>query len=149
MNCNKVIEISNHIAAYISQKADGSFTFQSGDKLNKLIEKHKDLNNYGVYRFRANTEDGEILYIGHSGTASSCKFKKQKLSKRIMLKQEGRCRQEFFEEQIKKTENKLTSIIIEWFIIKEDEILPAYVKALLIQEFWKENKRLPKWNKTF
>ena len=88
MNCNKVIEISNHIAAYISQKADGSFTFQSGDKLNKLIEKHKDLNNYGVYRFRANTEDGEILYIGHSGTASSSKFKKQKLSKRIMLKQE-------------------------------------------------------------
>jgi hypothetical protein len=103
----------------------------------------------GVYRMYANTKDGELLYIGKCGTVScNGTYKKQMLRERLNNKQEGLSRKKFLEGKIK-SECSLNAIIIEWYILKDASILPAYLEAILIQSYFDVNKKLPRWNKTF
>lgn len=105
---------------------------------------------YGAYRFRANTPDGEILYIGKGGTSNNDgSFKEQQLRKRLNSKQDGVRRVQFMKKKLKESNGKLQKIIIEWFILKDPSVLPAYLEAYLIQQFYAEHHRLPAWNEAF
>lgn len=50
----------------------------------------------------------------------------------------------------KMEENKeIQQIFIEWYIIDEQKYLPAFIEALLLQDYYTENSCLPIWNNKF
>ena len=129
-------------------KAKGYCSFRMGDSLRKQT---KDIpaGGSGVYIFRKNTEIGDILYIGKSGTIlQKGSFKSQDLRKRLNNKQDGIKREDFFAKKIKE-DTKIEQIIIEWYIIDERKYLPGLIEALLLQDYFTQHSCLPIWNKEF
>lgn len=125
----------------------GYFTFKIGDSLS---QKTKEIpNGYGAYRIYANSNEGELLYIGKGGTVhTDGSFDKQPLKERLNNIQENMRREKFFIKKI--NENKhLKALYIEWFIIDEKLFLPAYYEAALIQDYYSKHSELPKWNKKY
>lgn len=136
-NYKDILENCNH----------GVCTFSATDKLSSQISSIPD--GYGVYIIYANTVEGEILYIGKSGTLEKDgTYKKQNLRERINNKQSGKKRRLFFKE-ILDSDPSLKKLVIEWFIIDEKKILPAYVEACLVQEYFEKKGKLPCQNKSF
>ena len=126
----------------------GYCSFKLGDDL------RKQTNNipagYGVYIFHKNTEDGDILYIGKSGTIlQNGNFKVQDLRKRLNNKQDGKQkRQDFLSKKINE-DAEIQQIFIEWYIIDERKYLPGLIEALLLQDYYTKHSCLPIWNKEF
>lgn len=73
-------------------------------------------SGYGVYIFHRNVEDGDILYIGKSGTVlqNGC-YKTQGLRDRLNNKQDGMKREEFLRMKMNE-DNTIQKIFIEWYI---------------------------------
>lgn len=136
-NYKDILENCNH----------GVCTFSATDKLSLQISSIPD--GYGVYKICANTPEGEILYIGRSGTLEKDgTYKEQNLRERINNKQCGKKRQIFFKE-ILDSDPSLEQLVIEWFIIDEKKVLPAYVEACLMQEYFEKKGKLPCINNSF
>ncbi len=130
-------------------KNKGYFTFSKGEK---LYEQSKNVPNLpGVYIVESIVgTKKEIVYIGKSGTyLGEGQFSKQLLRRRINNSHDSKPRQAYFEEKLKS--EAIESLKLSWFVTFDDtnKDLPAYVESLLIQAFFDENKRLPKWNKKF
>lgn len=94
-------------------------------------------SGYGVYIFHRNVEDGDILYIGKSGTVlqNGC-YKTQGLRDRLNNKQDGMKREEFLRMKMNE-DNTIQKIFIEWYIIDERKYLPGLIEALLLQDYFK------------
>ena len=126
----------------------GSYAFLPGDKLSK---KNNAPDSYGVYLFFALKADkSELVYIGKSGTISqNGEFSKQALKQRLLNKQDGMKRQDFFDSRIEK--EQLDGIKVEWYVTvdKGKIVLPGYVEAVLLQTFYTAFGKLPKWNEKF
>lgn len=125
----------------------GSFIFSLGNRLAEVSSSVP--HSPGVYIVEINPTK-EIVYIGRSGTYNQRgQFSKQLLQKRINNSHDGKSRQNYFEEKLK-TE-RVNSIKISWYVTfdKKHTDLPAYVEALLMNEFFRKHKKLPKWNKGF
>ena len=138
-----MVEINKYIKNLIKHG------FCSFKKENSLSDVTADIPaGYGVFILRKNKEDGEILYVGYSGTfdKKTRKFKKQQLKGRIINKH-GKQRREDFLIQKMKEDSTLQQIIIEWYIIDENKYLPSDVKKDLLQGYYLKHKRLPIWNK--
>lgn len=136
-NYKDILENCNH----------GVCTFSATDKLSLQTSSIPD--GYGVYKICANTPEGEILYIGRSGTLEKDgTYKEQNLRERINNKQCGKKRQIFFKE-ILDSDPSLEQLVIEWFIIDEKKVLPAYVEACLMQEYFEKKGKLPCINNSF
>lgn len=130
-------------------KNQGHFFFQQGDS---LVEKSKDVPNLpGVYYIlRLANGAVDLVYIGKSGTLlQTGNFKNQLLQKRINNKQEGIKRQIFFEQKIE--EESIDALDIYWFVTYDNEQndLPAFVKASIMQRYFDVHGHLPPWNKEF
>ena len=105
---------------------------------------------YGVYLFHRNSKDGEILYIGKSGTITvEGTFGEQSLKKRINNKKSKNLKREDWLIEQFNNDSSLKRIYIEWLVIDEKQYLPGYVEACLIQQFYNQYKRLPLWNNRF
>ncbi|WP_297032741.1 hypothetical protein [Prevotella sp.] len=131
----------------IEYKAKGYCSFRLGDFLNRQTENIPA--GYGVYLFRKNTEDGDILYIGKSGTMlQNGSYKAQYLRKRLNNKQDGIKREDFLSEKIKEN-TEIWQIIIEWYIIDERKHLPGLIEAILLQGYYTQHSCLPIWNNEF
>ena len=126
-------------------KARGYCSFKRDDVLSKVTANIPD--GYGVFILRKNNEDGDILYIGYSGTidAKTGEFKRQQLRKRINNKHGKQRRQDFLRQQMKE-DSTLQKIIVEWCILDEKKCFPADVKEDLLCSL-AQNNRWPKWNK--
>lgn len=125
----------------------GVCSFKDGDSLKKQTEEIP--HGLGVYRFRKNTSNGDILYIGKSGTILQQGIPKaQELKKRLNNQQAGIQREKFLLQKLKE-DKKINKIIIEWFIIDAKKHLPGFVEAKLLQEYYSKYSRLPIWNKEF
>ena len=125
----------------------GYNSFRLGDSLKKQTE---DIpTGYGVYIFHKNVNDGDILYIGKSGTIlqNGC-FKAQYLRGRLNNQQDGMRREDFLLKKINE-DNEIQQIVIEWYIINEQKYLPSLIEAQLLQEYYTQNLCLPIWNKDF
>jgi hypothetical protein len=127
----------------------GEFSFKKDDKLNMVSSKLPETP--GVYIFSViKDKKEEVVYIGKSGTLeqNGC-FKKQFLRKRLNNKQDGLKRQDYFERKIEIEE--LESIKVYWAVTfdENNSDLPAFVEANLLQLFFRENMKLPRWNKSF
>ena len=131
---------------YIIKK--GYFSFKKGYNLSQLT---KDIpEGYGAYVFHKNTIDGEILYIGKSGTVNQNGSKhRQNLKKRLTMNQcRSIKRQKFFNQKFDE-DSTLQSIVIEWMIVDDKKCLPSFLEASLIQKYYELNHKLPLWNKEF
>lgn len=125
----------------------GYCLFRFGDSLSKQT---KDIpTGYGVYIFHKNVEDGDILYIGKSGTIlrNGC-YEAQNLRKRLNNKQDGMRRRDFLLKKMNE-DDEIRQIYIEWYIIDEQKYLPAFIEALLLQDYYTKNSCLPIWNNKF
>ena len=130
---------------YVKEK--GYISFGLGDSLK---EKTKDIpDGYGVYIFHKNVNDGDILYIGKSGTIlQDGKPRAQDLKGRLNNIQDGMRREDFLRKKINE-DNAIQQIVIEWYTIDENKYLPSFIEAQLLQEYYTQNKCLPIWNKEF
>ncbi len=89
------------------------------------------------------------MYIGKGGTIQNDgSFKKQNLKERINNKQDGVKRQEFFSQKLSE-ESDISQLFIEWYIIDTKQYIPGYYEAALIQEYYQQHARLPRWNLCF
>ncbi|MBD5392325.1 hypothetical protein HDR65_02135 [bacterium] len=129
-------------------KEHGSCTFKKDYSLSEVTADIPD--GYGVFILRENKEEGEILYVGYSGTIDkkTGKFKRQQLRKRINNKHGKQRRQDFLRQQMKE-DSTLKEISIEWYILDVNKCFPSDVKADLLQSYFEKHHRLPRWNKTF
>ena len=143
--------ISNQIIDFIKIKQiimeTHHFTFKIGNSLKEQTRNIPD--GYGVYKIYANSKDGELLYIGKSGTIQcdgSCKS--QNLRKRLNNKQRNMKRESFFIQKLNENPS-IKELFIEYKIINEKKDLPSYYEAKLLQEYYQQHARLPRWNLCF
>ncbi len=112
--------------------------------------KTKDIpTGYGVYIFHKNILDGDILYIGESGTIlQNGRYKTQGVRDRLNNKQDGMRREEFLRMKMNE-DNTIQKIIIEWYLIDVRKYLPGLIEALLLQDYFTQYSCLPIWNNEF
>lgn len=130
-------------------KNNGHFFFKKGDKLSVVS---KDVPNLpGIYYIIKLAKGKiELVYIGKSGTMQQHgEFRDQLLKARINNKQEGVRRQEFFDMKMK--EEIIEALDIYWFVTCDEKHvdLPGYVEGLLMQRYFEEHGKLPRWNRDF
>lgn len=121
----------------------GQCKFPDNGKTLREITKHIP-NTHGVYIIC--DSKGEIVYIGKAGEIKQDgTFTKQGLHDRLNNENDGKRREDDFISKMQ--ENKLDSIIINWYELDSKIEAPTLVEARLLQKYLKENRCLPIWNK--
>ena len=128
---------------------NGHFFYEKGDVLRHQSQDVPDLPGI-YYILRLSREKVELVYIGKSGTIlQNGKFKDQSLRGRINNKQEGKKRQQYFNEKLER--ENIDALEIYWYVTydKEHQDLPTFVEAIIIQSYFDLNGCLPPWNKYY
>lgn len=117
------------------------------EKLSKKIKEIKLPNSFGIYIIYKNQKSYEnIIYIGKAGEIKNDgSFKNQGLLKRLKNVRNNKTANNYFKELFC---NDINEIIIEYFETS-DRIIPSFVEASLIQEYFLNFKKLPMLNKSF
>ena len=117
------------------------------EKLSKKVKEIKLPNSFGIYIIYKNQKSYEnIIYIGKAGEIKNDgTFKKQGLLKRLKNVRNNKTANNYFKELFC---NDINEIIIEYFETS-DRIIPSFVEASLIQEYFLNFKKLPMLNKSF
>jgi len=145
--------ISTHVAESKDIILDKEFFNSTNYRrcYNKLIRKSLNRDALGVYIWR--NPNNEIIYIGKAGSIkNNGDFRNHTLQKRLIASrgknEEGR--DITTNDYIKKiVENKeYDKFIIEIYITKNN-VIPAYVECILLNEYYKIHHRLPCINKSF
>jgi len=156
MLTNKLIDILKNTTSCEMYKLTiewSLFEKENGRKLyNKLIRANV-ADKFGVYIW-CNSQNNEIYYIGMAGkiktdgTLSNHSLRKRLLASRGRDKKTKKDIQtnDFVKKFMK--ENKIKTLDFHIAYSKE-EVPPAYVEAMLLYEYFKENKCLPKLNNSF
>lgn len=126
----------------------GISIFDGSGKLSKATSNVPD--GYGAYIIYANEKKEEnIVYIGKGGTIKNDgKYECQQLRQRLNNQQDGMRREEFFKAKLSESDN-IHKLIIEWYIIKDNFFIPAFLEALFIQLYYSKYHKLPLWNRSF
>lgn len=156
MIINKLIYILENITSYEMLKLSiewSLFEKEDGRKLyNKLIRENVP-DKFGIYIW-CNSQNKEIYYIGMAGKIKTDGTLSNHSLRKRLLASRGRDREtkkdiqtnDFVKKFMK--ENKIKTLDFYIAYSKED-VPPAYVEALLLYEYFKENKCLPKLNNSF
>ncbi len=155
----KILEIKNIIKPYILEPTvtinikKQMFSNVSGRKLfNKKIKENVE-NKYGIYIW-VNSMDDEIIYIGMAGRIKSDgelgihSLQKRLLASRgkdINTKKDIQTNDFVHNYMVK---NNIESLDFHIMYSKEGEP-PAFIEALILYNYYKKNKRLPKLNNSF
>ena len=129
-------------------KNNGNFFFKSGQTLCQECNAPEQAGVYYILALRKGKV--ELVYIGASGTINQKgEFRTQLLRGRLNNKQNGIRRQQFFEEMI--LQKEIQSLHIHWFVTfdKNNQHIPSYVEALLLQKHYEIYGCLPEWNQSF
>lgn len=117
---------------------------------NKTIREKVD-KRHGVYVW-SNTATGEVVYIGMAGKFKAdgkpCTHSIQNRLVASRGKISGTDIQTNDYVRYKMTDHNINSLTFSIMYTKADEP-PAYVEALLLYEFFKRTKNLPKFNSSF
>ena len=141
--------IENSVTINITNKEIKKDSFLKKD-YNKKIRDNID-EKHGVYIWYA---DGKIIYIGKGGSINVNGEKKEhNLCKRLIASR-GKDKNNNKDIQTKKyIKNIIESDEVKNFEIKvfytKNDIPAGYVECLLLFEFYKKQKKLPKYNKSF
>ncbi|MDX9813467.1 MAG: hypothetical protein WC144_03665 [Sulfurimonas sp.] len=105
-------------------------------------------NSFGVYIFYKNSKSYEnITYIGKAGEIRTLGEKKaQGLQKRVTNIRDNKPANIYYKDIFSFL--NLDKLIIEYFETSQ-KLIPAFVEASLIQEYYLNNNRLPILNKSF
>lgn len=109
----------------------------------------------GIYLvFEVNGNDKELIMVGSSGTVQNdgqLKEKRGGLFDKIVNGSQftKSARKYSWPTQMKKEEISLLEV--QWFETFNSEVqdIPTFVEASVLQEFFNENQRLPRWNVAF
>lgn len=130
-------------------KNKGHFFFMEGSILKEVSKDVPELPGvYYIVRLRKGHID--VVYIGKSGTMNSNgTFSEQLLNKQLNNEQDGIKRQQFLDQKLE--EEECDAFDIYWIVTFDNKKkdLPAYVEALLFQQYFNLYGRLPEWNKEF
>jgi hypothetical protein len=116
----------------------------------KLSQKTKEIklpNSFGIYIIYQNQKSYEnIIYIGKAGEVkNNGTFKNQGLLKRLTNVRNNKTANNYFKELFC---DDIDKIIIEYFETS-DGIIPSFVEASLIQEYFSVFSKLPLLNKSY
>jgi hypothetical protein len=140
----------------IQYKDHGHFVFTPNDSLGKCC--NAPTNKNGVYIvFALSQGRSEIIYIGLSGEMQNDGTLKTRGGNYGGMKERIVNGDHYNRVQRKKAwleemENEnFESLEVYWWVTFDDEInhIPAYVEALLIQRYYDDFKKLPRWNNEF
>ena len=137
------------IEKYKKTNQYGIFELKAEESINDIIKQNKVPDSYGIYiLYSVKSSSKNIIYIGKSGTMTNDgTFKEQGLAKRLTMKQDGMMRKIFFQKIIKKYDyDKLEFLWITTFDKNHHEI-PSYCEAKMIQAYFDEHNKLPLLNK--
>ncbi len=129
-------------------KNNGHFFFERGQTLSQVCNAPEKAGVYYILMLRRGKL--ELVYIGASGTINQKgEFKTQLLRGRLNNKQNGTKRQMFFEQIM--LQKEINALDIYWFVTfdKDNQHLPSYVEAVLLQKHFDIYGCLPAWNKCF
>lgn len=117
------------------------------EKLSKKVKEIKLPNSFGIYIIYKNQKSYEnIIYIGKAGEIkNNGTFKKQGLLKRLTNVRNNKTANNYFKELFC---DDIDKIIIEYFETS-DGIIPSFVEASLVQEYFSKFLRLPLLNKSY
>jgi len=127
---------------------NGSFAFTKNSNLANVCNAPELPGVYLIYAVKDKLE--QIVYIGKAGSMETDGiFKDQKLRGRINNKQKGMKRQKFFSYKL--YEEQLDKLIIKWCITYNEKSnkLPGFVEGQLLQLYFEETGKLPRWNEAF
>lgn len=133
-------------------KKKGSFSFKADELLEKACNAPKDKSGVYIVYASDNSKDNPI-YIGSTGKIrkdGKIKHRKGGLYDRIYRgKQFDESRKLSWPKKMK--EQQIDELNIYWYVTFNDEVtdIPAYVEAILIQQYFNKFRRLPYWNEEF
>lgn len=135
----------NNINSYSYNNS--SFTLNINEKLSKKVKEIKLTNSFGIYIIYKNQKSyGNIIYIGKAGEIKNDgSFKNQGLLKRLTNVRNNKTANNYFKELFC---DDIDKIIIEYFETS-DGIIPSFVEASLVQEYFSKFLRLPLLNKSY
>lgn len=130
---------------------NGEFDLRPGESIYHVVRREAVPNEFGAYIIYGTPScSGEAIYIGKAGTLEQGgSLKKQGLSKRLLMRQGGKRRAEFFREVMDQSAPK--GLSFAWFITFDGprRVLPALAEAQLLQAFFEDRGALPLLNKAF
>lgn len=135
----------NNINSYSYNNS--SFSLNINEKLSKKVKEIKLPNSFGIYIIYKNQKSYEnIIYIGKAGEIKNDgSFRNQGLLKRLKNVRNNKTANNYFKELFC---DDIDKIIIEYFETS-DGIIPSFVEASLIQEYFSKFLRLPLLNKSY
>jgi len=134
----------NNINSYFQHS---SFVLNFDEKLSQKTKEIKLPNSFGIYIIYQNQKSYEnIIYIGKAGEVkNNGTFKNQGLLKRLKNVRNNKTANNYFKELFC---DDIDKIIIEYFETS-DGIIPSFVEASLIQEYFSAFSKLPLLNKSY
>jgi hypothetical protein len=126
---------------------NSSFSLNINEKLSKKVKEIKLPNSFGIYIVYKNQKSYEnIIYIGKAGEIKNDgTLKNQGLLKRLTNVRNNKTANNYFKELFC---DNIDEIIIEYFETA-DGIIPSFVEASLVQEYFSKFLRLPLLNKSY
>lgn len=126
---------------------NSSFTLNINEKLSKKVKEVKLPNSFGIYIIYKNQKSYKnIIYIGKAGEIkNNGSFKNQGLLKRLKNVRNKKTANNYFTELFC---DDIDKIIIEYFETSNG-IIPSFVEASLVQEYFSKFLKLPLLNKSY
>jgi len=132
-------------------KNSGSFYFERGQSLRSLSRDVPELP--GVYVISTQVPRGEkVVYVGKSGSMlKDGTFGDQRLRGRINNKHNSNETRQFYFSRKLLEDSNIICLKISWYVTfdENNQEIPAFVEAQLLQSFFANTGRLPEWNEKF
>lgn len=124
----------------------GVFILPRGGLIRSVVCDNRVPERAGAYVISAIAATAAVIYIGKAGTVrQDGTWKTQTLAGRLCNRQKKLSRQEFFQKMIAETGAR--ELRFEWFVtINERTILPILAEGELLQAFYDDHQRLPRYN---
>ena len=124
-----------------------NFILTQEDKISEVLVKNKVPNSFGIYIIYKNQKTYEnIIYIGKAGEIDNIgSEKKQGLLKRLSNTRDKKSANEYFKDIF---DEDIKELIIEYYETPTT-VIPSFVEATLIQEYFQAFTKLPFLNKAY
>ena len=124
-----------------------NFILTQEDKISEVLVKNKVPNSFGIYIIYKNQKVYEnIIYIGKAGEIDNIGTEKtQGLLKRLSNTRDKKSANEYFKDIFNED---IKELIIEYYETP-NTVIPSFVEATLIQEYFQTFTKLPFLNKAY
>lgn len=123
------------------------FNFFKNDNISEILTKNNVPNTFGIYIIYKNEKVYEnIIYIGKAGEIDKNGIeKKQGLFKRLSNTRDNKTANEYFKNLF---DENIKELVIEYYETPKT-LIPSFIEATLIQEYFQTFQKLPLLNKAY